>query len=126
MPPQVDPAEPITRYIFSSSHFSPQANRIKHNAFMPPASGGTSVFRTSGLVETDIWAIGQGISTQRSQQLHARGDLFSSDVLSVSLAVEPSEPPPRHANITGWPQEKDLIKLKAMELADKATLRLPP
>ena len=125
MPP-VDAAEPITRYIFSSSHFSAQLSRIKHNAFMPPPSGGTSVFRTSGLVETDIWAIGQGISTQRGQQLHARGDLLTRDVLSLTLAVEPSEPPPRHANITGWPHEKDQIKLRAMELAEKATLRVPP
>jgi hypothetical protein len=124
MPP-VDPEEPISRYIFSSSHFSAQLSRIKHNAFMPPPSGGTSVFRTSGLGEIEIWAIGQGISTQRGQQLHARGDLLTSDVLSLALAVEPSEPPPRHANITGWPQEKDQVKLKALELAGKATLRLP-
>jgi hypothetical protein len=119
----VDPAEPITRYIFSSSHFSTQNNRVKHNAFMP-SSGETSVFRTGGLAEPEIWAIGQGISTQRGQQLHARGDLLTGDVLSLSLTVEPSEPPPRHANITGWPHEKDLIKLRAMELAEKATLRL--
>lgn len=123
MPP-VDPAEPITRYIFSSSHFSAQNNRVKHNAFMP-SSGEVSVFRTDTLPEPEIWAIGQGISTQRGQQLHARGDLLTSDVLSLSLTVEPSEPPPRHANITGWPHEKDLIKLRAMELAEKATLRLP-
>jgi hypothetical protein len=123
MPP-VDPAEPISRYIFSSSHFSAQNNRVKHNAFMP-SSGETSVFRTRGLAEAGIWAIGEDLSTQRNQQLHARGDLLTSDVLSLSLAVEPSEPPPRHANITGWPHEKDLIKLRAMELAGKATLRLP-
>lgn len=123
MPP-VDPAEPITRYIFSSSHFSTQNNRVKHNAFMP-SSGEASVFRTDSLPEPEIWAIGQGISTQRGQQLHARGDLLTRDVLSLSLAVEPSEPPPRHANITGWPQGKDEMKLKAIELAGKATLRLP-
>jgi len=124
MPP-LDPAEPITRYIFSSSHFSGQNNRVKHNAFMP-CSGEVSVYRTDRLPEPEIWAVGQGISTQRGQQLHARGDLLTSDVLSLSLAVEPSEPPPWHANITGWPNEKDLIKLKAMELAEKAMLRLPP
>jgi hypothetical protein len=126
MPP-VDPAEPITRYIFSSSHFSTQNNRIKHNAFMPLA-GETSVFRTRDLPEAEIWAIGQGLSTEPTRQLHARGDLLTNDVLSLSLslAVEPSEPPPRHANITGWPHEKDLVKLSAMELAGKAKLRLPP
>lgn len=124
MPP-VDPAEPITRYIFSSSHFSAQNNRVKHNAFMP-SSGETSVYRTHDLPEPDIWAIGRDISSQRNQQLQARGDLLVSDVVSLSLRVDPSEPPPRHANIIGWPQEKDQVKLKAMEVAAQATLRLLP
>jgi hypothetical protein len=123
--PTVDPEEPITRYVFSSSHFSAQNCRVKHNAFMP-SSGETSVFRTIDLAEPDIWAIGQTVSKDRNQQLHARGDLLVNDAVSVSLRVEPSEPPPRHANITGWPQEKDQVKLKAMELAEKATLHLPP
>jgi hypothetical protein len=123
MPP-VEPAEPISRFIFSSSHISRENNRVKHNAFMP-YMGETSVFRTAQLPETTIWAIGQDISRERAQQLHARGDLLVSDVLLLSLRVSAAEPPPRHANITDWPEGKDLIKQKAMELAAKATLRVP-
>jgi hypothetical protein len=43
----------------------------------------------------------------------------------VKPARLPDEPPVRHANITGWPQTKDEIKVKAMELAAKAALVLP-
>ena len=125
MPP-VEPQEHISRFIFSSGHFSTQHNRVKHNAFMPVPNDGTSVFRTSSLSEPEVWSIGQAISTQRDQQLHARGDLFARQIFALSLGLEPSEPPPRHANITGWPQEKDKVKLKAMEVAAQATLRLLP
>lgn len=124
MPP-VDPAEPICRFIFSSSHISRENNRVKHNAFMP-SMGETSVFRTLQLPEPDIWAIGQQISQSRAQQLHARGDLLVNDALSLSLRVEAADPPPRHANIIAWPEGKEFIKQKAMELAAKATLRLRP
>jgi hypothetical protein len=34
--------------------------------------------------------------------------------------VIPQEPPPRHANIIGWPEEKSEQKQIAMELAAEA------
>jgi len=83
------------------------------------------VFRTQDLSESDVWAIGQTISAQRNQTLHARGDLLTRDVTALDLAVEPAEPPPRHANIVSWPPDKSRIKLLAMKLAAKAALRLP-
>jgi hypothetical protein len=119
----IQPKDPLARFIYSSSHFSPINNRVKHNAFMPAADSKTSVFRTKDLSESATWAIGEGV---RAQTLHARGDIVAADVSKASLTVVPSEPPPRHANIENWPAEKSAQKLKAIELANAAKLVTRP
>lgn len=116
------PEEKLARFIFSSSHFSSQNFRVKHNAFLPTSAGEASVSRISDLPEPDIWPIGSVIATQRGQTLYARGDLLAHDVRQVQLDVTPAEPPPRHANIVNWPTDKSAQKLRAMELAEKAKL----
>ena len=123
-PAGIPPAEPLSRFIFSSSHFSRENLRVKHNAFMPATDGRTSVFRTIEMEQTTIWSIGEKIAAERTQTLHARGDILASDIFKAKLAVVPSEPPPRHANIQDWPAEKSAQKLKAIELADAAKLIL--
>ncbi len=97
----VAPAENLARFIFSSSHFSRENNRVKHNAFMPAPDG-------------------------KSQPLHARADIAAAELARVNLTVALSEPPPRHCNIEGWPAEKSAQKLIAMDLADAAGLVLKP
>ncbi|HNW08195.1 MAG TPA: hypothetical protein PKZ55_03275 [Verrucomicrobiota bacterium] len=42
------------------------------------------------------------------------------------VTVAPSEPPPRHANIEGWPDEKSARKLIAIDLANAAQLVVKP
>jgi hypothetical protein len=118
----IKPTDPLARFIYSSSHFSRERNRVKHNAFMPDGDRKTSVFRTKDLNEAETWAIGDGVAQQRAQTLHARGDILVADVSKVNLRVVPSEPPPRHANIQDWPEEKSAQKLKAIDLADAAIL----
>jgi hypothetical protein len=125
MPGQPEPDEPLSRFIFSSNHFSVQKKRVKHHAFLPPPGGSTSVFRINGLANNQIQEIGHQISAQRHQPLHARGDIIARDPISLGLEVVPAEPPPRHANITGWPEDKGEAIVKAMSLASKATLVLP-
>ncbi len=120
------PKDPLARFIYSSSHFSREKNRVKHNAFMPAGNGKTSVFRTMGLNEAETWVIGEVVAQRRGQTLHARGDIVAADVAKAKLSVVPSEPPPRHANIENWPAEKSAQKLKAIDLADAAKLVTKP
>jgi len=114
--------ESLARFIFSSSHFSSENKRVKHNAFMPAPDGKTSVFRTKGIDWTAVWEIGEEVAKTRSQTLYARADIAAGEVSKVGLRVAPSEPPPRHCNIEGWPTEKSAQKLVAMDLAEAATL----
>ena len=132
MTEHVDPPNPIgaeeglARFIFSSSHFSRENNRVKHNAFMPAPAGKASVFRIKGLEGTAVWKIGSEIAEQRSQSLHGRADITAGTVSRTGLSIKSSEPPPRHCNIEGWPVEKSAQKLIAIELANAATLVLKP
>jgi len=122
----IQPKEPLARFIFSSSHFSRENERVKHNAFLPAADGKTSVYRTKELSETEKWAIGDEVAEKRRQILHARGDIVAADVSKAKVRVAPSEPPPRHANIESWPAEKSAQKLIAIDLADAAKLIMKP
>ncbi len=122
----IAPEEPLARFIYSSSHFSRDNQRVKHNAFMPGTDGRTSVFQTKGLDEPATWAIGEEVGAKRSQTLRARGDIAAADVSKARLTVAPCEPPPRHANIEGWPAEKSAQKLIAIDLADAARLVVKP
>jgi hypothetical protein len=79
--------ETLARFIFSSSHFSRENNRVKHNAFMPAPDGKTSVFRTKDLDGAAVWAIGEGVAKTRSQPLHARADITAGEVARAKLTV---------------------------------------
>lgn len=115
--------EPLTRFIFSRSHFNVPKNRVKHQAFLPPTDLKLSVFRIEGLTDGEVWQIGEGLEAERDDHLHARADLASDAVVTVGLSAIRDEPPPRHANIIGWPpDDKDSRKILAMELAAVASL----
>lgn len=56
--------------------------------------------------------------------IYGRGEISVGDVQSVGLAVEPTENPPRHADIVGWPEEKPERKAAALELENHTALKL--
>lgn len=86
-----------------------------------------SVTHTEGLPEGDLWAHGDEHAAKPDRPIYGRADFVASTVALVKLntthlRLEMSEPPPRHANVLGWPppDETDLRKLLAMELRAKA------
>lgn len=87
-----------------------------------PYNGETSVFRISELLNTEIWDIGikEVVKEEQGKSLIGRADVLTSIVTGNGLEVIPQEPPPRHANIAGWPDEKSEQKQIAMELAAEA------
>ena len=101
--------------------------RVKPRVFHPaPKDHKTSVFRIPGLSEKEIWQFGDVyVAAVVGRKILARAEVSVGQVNSIALRVEPDEPPPRHANVTGWASEKDRWMSQAQELAALATLRLP-
>jgi len=119
--------EPLGRFLFSKNHFSSLNNIVQPSAFMPPVDLQLSVFRTQGLDERAIWDIAENEiirKTPSPHTLYGRAEILSLTVKSTGLEIDPDNIPPRHANIKGWPQEKDKQKLIAIELASEASLML--
>jgi hypothetical protein len=58
--------------------------------------------------------------------VRARADIVVRDVEAASLRVVLDDMPPRHANVIGWPEEKSARKVRAAELAARASLKLAP
>lgn len=115
--------ESLSHFIFSSTWFSPNTARVKYNAFMP-RQGEVSVFRIDRLSENQIWTIGRDVVGYGTRNPKARGDIKAAKVRESRLNVLAAEPPPRHANLVGWPSEKSEQKLIAKQLAAGAILKL--
>lgn len=98
-----------------------------------PSRGEVSVFRIDGLDEGAVWKIGSNVALKREQTLHARGDtkadeiraIRADEIRKVRLDIVPHEPPRRHANIVGWPEnDKPRQKIIALQIAAIAKLVL--
>lgn len=97
------PDEETSRFIFSSSQIRADGT-LKHTAYAP-RNGSTSVFRTSGLNEEEIWNIcGGHVASSRTQACTGRGVCTVQNIIECGLELDPDGVPhPRHANIVGWP-----------------------
>lgn len=118
----VDPSEPLSRFILQSNWYRTSDNTVKYAAFMPnPINNKTSVFRTSGISNDEIWDIGdREVSIKRGKSILGRADINACNVTERDLKVVPNESPERHANIVGWPEEKSKQKAIAIEIAAEA------
>jgi hypothetical protein len=102
--------------------YKPSDNCARYAAFMPnPKNRETSVYRILGISDKEIWEIGdREVGQNRGKPILGRADVGASFVIKKGLNVVPSEPPVRHANIVGWPEEKSEQRLIALELAAEA------
>ena len=117
----VDPLEVLSRFILQKKWYKPSDNSVKYAAFMPNKNNQTSVFRTSGISNNVIWDIGDHeVSAKLCKPILGRADVHASSVTEKDLEVIPSEPPERHADITGWPEEASKKRVIAIELAAEA------
>lgn len=116
----VDKSENLSRFVIYNRWIRSSINKVKYAAFIPDNNGDTSVFRISGITDNEIWAIGdREVAPKRKRPILGRADIITSIVISKDLKVIPSEPPERHADITGWPEESKQKQI-ALELADEA------
>lgn len=124
----IETAEVLARFILQRNWIRPSDNTVKHAAFMPnPHNGETSVFRIAGVIDQDVWQIGdREVAASRGKPLLGRADIRALNVMAKDLQIVPDEPPPRHSNIVGWPDEKSKQLQIAVELAEEAQFHSKP
>ncbi len=118
--------ENITRFINQKAYFRPGDRSVKHNAFMPNRDGEVSVYRITGIDDSEVYAIGTEYFAEiTGKPLMGRADIIASEILRHELSIQSHQDPhPRHANIIGFPDEKSKQRLIAIELATEAELHL--
>lgn len=120
------PEETLARALFTSNHFS--TSGPKSQAFMPARDNETSVFRQCDSDLTLLRAACDAAALGHGKPAKQVAVTTVGHVVSSGLSVVPSEPPPRHANIAGWPsaadpeREKADRKLVALKIAESAWL----
>lgn len=116
----VDDAEALANYIVESNKF--KRGSVDHRAYLPGRDGERSVFRTDGLANEDVAALGQtNVAAARNKTLLGWATIFAEIVRrAIPLTVRSDEPPPRHAVIESWPEALEERRKLAMFLASKA------
>lgn len=116
----VDLSETLSRFVVYNRWVRTD-NTIRPVAFTPNKNGETSIFRISGISDNEVWNIGEReVGMKQNKTILGRADITASIILSNHLEIIPSEPPERHADITGWPDERSKQKQIALELAEEA------
>jgi hypothetical protein len=120
----VSDGERISRYINEKKKTRPSTGQARYNAFMPPATDfRISVYRTQELEENAVWGIADEFVGTPQKPIIARADLSAIQITQRHLQIENApHPHPRHANVTGWPEEEELQRVIAIELANIAAL----
>jgi len=127
----VDPEEQISRYLLRPKLFDIPTATVFAQAFTParvtpefPVRQ-TSVYRTEGCQEQEIWEIGDEYVTKLHRQrfpVLARADLRANHILNRGLQIVPHpDPHPRHADIERWPNDEEM-EMILVYLASQSTL----
>jgi len=109
--------EDLARFLTQSSQFN--SLMAKPAAFLPnPKDRETSVSRQGSKPSDTLWAMGAVAAGER--KLYGVAIFKASVVRMAQLEIEPDEPPPRHAEIRGWPwleNDPELQKARQKEIA---------
>ena len=118
LPDFVADAEDLARFLTSASQFNTKG--AKPSAYLPSEKyRNTSVFRHGEEPKAEllnIWIQNSHVG----RNLHAIAVCKARDVRAAKLDVLADEPPPRHADIEGWPwndADPDMAKAARKELA---------
>ena len=130
LPVEIAGEERLARFLKHKKQFAATIGMVKYAAFLPSRlDGKTSVFRHTGDPAEELWTIGHR-ELGGEVTVYGAGIIVASDIRRAGLDVSASEPPPRHANIEGWPTEDDPDLTKAAQreaakaLAERAVLLL--
>ena len=92
-----------------------KAGGAARKLFEPDPQGNLSVFSIDGLPHDIVREIGRDVATRHpnARRLYGWAEIGKADVESVGLSVDRDDNPPRHANVTGWPERREDRKEKA-------------
>lgn len=128
----MQPADSVTRFIFSKSDFSREKMLVKERALRPrDTESEVSVFRTTRQTPAEIWDVGkQYVLPERKlsnpeAKIHACANFNAVAATSQGLNFDAAEPPPNHFLMLGWPVEKHDRMQIAQEIASRSFLDLP-
>ena len=126
--PPMTSEERLARFLLSSSHIRPSSGTVKLEAFMPHPHVELSLTRHRQTTDAEMWKEGARVASVRRANLHGRADIVTAVVLVEGLEVVPKPIPdnPNHADVLGWPAEKDAQKIKAILIAKAARLVMRP
>ncbi|MCH7229060.1 hypothetical protein [Haloferula sp. A504] len=117
---EVDGGEPLARYCTSSSWVAKSKGRVKYQAFMPAPDDDTSVYRSEGMSDGELWAHADRYFVNAEGEpyrIHGAAVVEASCVSEAGIQIIPDEGPPRHANLRGWPLDADLELQKSKRKA---------
>lgn len=120
--PSVAQNEVLARFVMYSKHIASDGT-IKQDAFVPHPHVELSVTRHLQATERELWTEGDRVAKLRNRSLYGRADTFASTFTAEGLSADPDPiipENPNHTNITGWPPEKPLQKIKALQIASKS------
>jgi hypothetical protein len=111
VPPVAD-SELLARYVTHHSQFRSSDHRAKPTLFMPYPHQKLSVTRHQSATEEEILKFGTNVATARNMTFYGRFDIKASDCIIHSLHVtqKPLANNSNHADIEGWPSEKEKQK----------------
>lgn len=128
VPPVVED-ELLARFATQSGQFRKGDHTVKQDLFIPNANGEVSVMRHREATEVEIWAVGYSVASKMERRLYGRSDVRAAACHNLALTV--TETPrlpdnPNHADITGWPDQKEDKKAVAQKLAVLASKLIEP
>lgn len=112
LPDAVADDEDLARLLRSSGHFS--ATVVRASAFLPAKDGMTSVIRHGAEPRQDLWKLAE-IFLGIGARFHGAAVCKAAVIRAQQLDVVAKEPPPRHANVVGWPLAADPELQKAQQ-----------
>jgi hypothetical protein len=125
--PPVAATEMLARYVTHHSQFRSSDGKVKPVLFMPYSHTELSVTRHLDATEVEIGLVGVDVAKARNMTFYGRSDIRASDCIIDSLQVteKPLKKNPNHADIEGWPSEKENQKAIALVLAASASELIP-
>lgn len=134
--PDIEIDEVVARYVLEKKLIFDKDKTAKPRLFYPYKHVELSVNRHRDCADSEIWNFGFGVAAFRGKSLHGRCDIAVADCTFDSLSVvakpikdHPKGVPdnPNHADIVGYPDNKEDQMSLAQKLAAKASKRfLPP
>ncbi|HEY2323571.1 MAG TPA: hypothetical protein VGJ82_11985 [Thermoanaerobaculia bacterium] len=91
---------------------------MKAAAYMPARDGAASVIRHGAVPLAELWQLAAE-TVGNEVRIHGAAICAARVFREERLDVEADEPPPRHANVIGWPADPDpeLQKSKQKKIA---------